>query len=146
MNEDDAGVNESAKRGFELFNGKGQCIQCHFGPDFNSTEFRNIGLFDGKTNNDSGRAAITHVTADLGKFKIGSLRNLSVTAPYMHDGRFKDLAAVIDFYNDPERVVPHSINRDSLLQKPLDLTNQDKKDLEAFLLTLTDKRFANRSR
>ncbi len=141
MNDNEAAVSESAKRGFALFNGKANCVQCHFGADFNSSEFRNIGLFDGKALADSGRAAITKKATDLGKFKIGPLRNVALTAPYMHNGMFKTLAQVIDHYNDPDKRVPGAINRDPLLAKPLGLTQQEKLDLEEFLRSLTDKRF-----
>ena len=91
--------------------------------------------------NDSGRALISGKMEDLGKFKTPGLRNIAITAPYMHNGMFKSLMEVIEFYNDPGKIVPNSINRDSLLAKPLGLTNDEKKDLEAFLLSLTDKRF-----
>lgn len=141
MNDNEAAVSESAKRGFALFNGRANCVQCHFGANFNSSEFRNIGLFNGKTLADSGRAAITKRAADLGKFKIGPLRNVALTAPYMHNGMFKTLAQVIDYYDDPDKVVPNAINRDPLLAKPLGLTKQEKLDLESFLRALTDKRF-----
>lgn len=142
MNDNQAAVSESAKRGFELFNGKANCIQCHFGANFNNSDFRNIGLFDGKTLADSGRASVTGKTVDLGKFKIGPLRNVALTAPYMHNGMFKTLAQVINYYNDPDKVIPGSINRDPLLNTPLGLTNEEKEDLEAFLRSLTDKRFS----
>ncbi|WP_420148699.1 cytochrome-c peroxidase [Spirosoma sp.] len=141
MNDNENAVSESAKRGFALFNGKANCIQCHFGANFNNSEFRNIGLFDGKTLADSGRAVVTKRATDLGKFKIGPLRNVALTAPYMHNGMFRTLAQVIDFYDDPDKIVPNAINRDPLLAKPLGLTVQEKKDLESFLLSLTDKRF-----
>jgi cytochrome c peroxidase len=141
LNDNEIAVSESAKRGFALFNGKAKCVECHFGANFNSSEFRNIGLFDGKTLADSGRAAITKKASDLGKFKIGSLRNVALTAPYMHNGMFKTLTQVIDYYDEPDKVVPDAINRDPLLAKPLGLTTQEKKDLEAFLRSLTDKRF-----
>jgi cytochrome c peroxidase len=141
MNDDEKAISASAQRGFLLFNGKANCIQCHFGPDFNNSEFKNIGLFDGKTLIDSGRAAITKKNADLGKFKIGPLRNISLTAPYMHNGMFKTLKEVIEYYNDPDKVVASSIGRDPLLSKPLQLEAQEKTDLENFLRSLTDKRF-----
>lgn len=146
LNDNEAAVSESAKRGFALFNGKANCVQCHFGADFNSSEFRNIGLFDGKTLVDSGRAAITKKAADLGKFKIGPLRNVALTAPYMHNGMFKTLAEVIDHYNEPDKRVPDAINRDPLLAKPLGLTQQEKLDLEEFLRSLTDKRFLKKAK
>lgn len=140
---DSFAVEDAVKRGFDVFNGKGKCIQCHFGADFTTNEFRNIGLFNGKDLNDSGRIAISGDTNELGKFKVPALRNIAVTAPYMHNGIFKTLKEVIDFYDDPEKIVPNSINRDSILAKPLGLTKQDKNDLEAFLLSLTDRRFSN---
>lgn len=141
VNDNEAAVSESAKRGFRLFNDKGNCVQCHFGANFNNADFRNIGLFDGKTLADSGRAGITKQAADLGKFKIGPLRNIALTAPYMHNGMFKTLRQVVDFYNDPDKVVPHPLNRDPLLANPLGLTDGEKADLVAFLESLTDKRF-----
>lgn len=145
MNDNQAAVSESAKRGFKLFNGKANCIQCHFGANFNNSDFRNIGLFDGKTLADSGRAIVTKKADDLGKFKIGPLRNVALTAPYMHNGMFPTLAQVIDFYDDPDKIVPNAINRDPLLAKPLGLTHPEKNDLEAFLRSLTDKRFLSKA-
>jgi cytochrome c peroxidase len=144
LNDNEDAVNASAKRGFILFKGKANCVQCHFGPNFNNVEFRNIGLFDGKTLMDSGRAAITKKPGDLGKFKIGPLRNVALTPPYMHNGLFKTLREVIDYYNDPDKIVPHAIGRDSLLSQPLHLSDQEKTDLESFLVSLTDKRFESR--
>lgn len=142
FSDDPGAVSDAVKRGFDLFNGKGKCVRCHFGADFTQSDFRNIGLFNGKQHKDSGRILVSKKPEDLGRFKVGSLRNVAVTAPYMHNGMFTTLAQVIDFYNDPEQFVPGSINRDSLLLKPLGLTQQEKSDLEAFLRSLTDKRFA----
>ena len=141
VNDNQDAVSASAKRGFNLFNNKAKCIQCHFGPDFNNVEFRNIGLFDGKMHLDSGRSAITHSVSDLGKFKIGSLRNIAITAPYMHNGMFKTLKEVIDYYDNPDKIIPNAKNRDSILTGSLQLTNAEKQDLENFLLSLTDRRF-----
>lgn len=139
--EDDNAVSATVKKGFEIFNGKGKCSKCHFGADFTQNDFRNIGLFNGRNLNDSGRAKITGKKEDLGKFKTPSLRNVAVTGPYMHNGIFKTLKQVIDFYNEPDKVVSKSINRDSLLAKPLGLTPEEKNELEAFLLSLTDQKF-----
>lgn len=136
-------VSEAVKRGFSIFNTKGKCVQCHFGADLTANEFRNIGLFDGKQLNDSGRMMITADKGDIGKFKTASLRNVAITAPYMHNGMFRTLREVIEFYNDPAKVVTDAINRDTVLARPLGLTPQEKSDLEAFLRSLTDKRFAN---
>ena len=141
MNGNEDAVSASAKRGFKVFNTTAKCIQCHFGPDFNNIEFRNVGLFDGKMHADSGRSAITHQEADLGKFKIGSLRNIALTAPYMHNGMFKTLREVIDYYDHPDLIIPGAINRDTLLARPMQLTEREKQDLESFLVSLTDRRF-----
>lgn len=141
FSDDLSAVSDAAKRGFALFNGKGKCVSCHFGADFTQPDFRNIGLFNGRELNDSGRAAITRKQDDMGRFKIGSLRNVAVTPPYMHNGMFRTLEEVISFYNDPDKVVGKSINRDSLLARPLGLTPEEQSDLKAFLVSLTDKRF-----
>src|SRR6185436_4067646 len=112
--DDSNAVSATVKKGFEIFNGKGKCSKCHFGADFTQNDFRNIGLFNGKNLNDSGRIIVSGRKEDLGKFKTPSLRNVSVTGPYMHNGMFKTLKQVIDFYNEPDKVVSKSINRDSL--------------------------------
>jgi cytochrome c peroxidase len=98
-------------------------------------------LFNGKELNDSGRFVVTRDLNDLGKFKTPGLRNIFMTAPYMHNGMHKTLMDVINYYNEPDKFISNSINRDTLLAKPLGLTEQDKKDLEAFLITLTDAQF-----
>lgn len=132
---------ESAKRGREIFNVKGKCFDCHFGPDFTTDLFRNIGIFNGKDLNDSGRFVVTRDPMDIGRFKTPGLRNVAMTAPYMHNGMHKTLREVIDYYNEPDKFINNSVNRDTSLAKPLGLTEQDKKDLEAFLVSLTDARF-----
>lgn len=134
----------SAKRGRVIFNDKAKCFDCHFGPDFTADQFRNIGLFNGKELNDSGRYGVTKKLEDIGKFKTPGLRNLLVTGPYMHNGMFKTLREVIDYYDNPNKFVPNSVNRDSLLAKPLGLSETEKKDLENFLLALTDRRFTKK--
>jgi len=141
--DDSNAVSATVKKGFEIFNGKGKCSKCHFGADFTQNDFRNIGLFNGKNLNDSGRIVVSGRKEDLGKFKTPSLRNVSVTGPYMHNGMFKTLKQVIDFYNEPDKAVSNSINRDSLLAKPLGLTLKEKNELEMFLFSLTDQKFVN---
>jgi cytochrome c peroxidase len=143
FSDDSNAVSDAVKRGFIVFNGKGKCIKCHFGADFTANEFRNIGLFNAtKKFNDSGRYVVTGNMEDAGKFKTPSLRNVAITAPYMHNGIGKTLMQVIDFYDSTEKFVPNPINKDSLLAKPLGLTQREKKDLEAFLISLTDKSFS----
>jgi len=139
---DSNAVSDAVKRGFIIFNEKGKCIKCHFGADLTANEFRSIGLFNGKELNDSGRSVISKDMTDIGKFKTAQLRNIAVTGPYMHNGIFKTLKEVIEFYNDTEKIVPGNINRDTILAKPLGLTAYEINDLEAFLRSLTDKSFA----
>lgn len=141
MNGDDQAISEAAKRGQVIFNEKGKCFDCHFGPDFTGDDFRNIGLFNGKELNDSGRYVVTKDPSDLGRFKVPGLRNIAVTPPYMHNGMFKTLREVIEFYNDPKQFVKESVNIDTLLNKPLGLSVQEMQDLEEFLRALTDDRF-----
>lgn len=138
---DDSAISESARRGRQLFIGKGKCAECHSGEDFTSDRFRNIGLFDGERLTDRGRAEFTNNSADAGQFKIPSLRNVAVTAPYMHNGMFKTLREAIDYYNDPDAVVPAAKGRDATMNGRLGLTEVEKQDLEAFLRALTDDRF-----
>jgi cytochrome c peroxidase len=136
--------------GFNLVNDqtKGDCIHCHITDgDALGTNlvFSNNGL-DAVTNpnafKDKGRGAITRKTTDNGKFKVPSLRNLAFTAPYMHDGRFKTLEEVINFYS--EGVKPCA-NIDSKMeyahQGGVKLSAEDKKKIIAFLLTLSDSSF-----
>lgn len=138
------GMTDQQIRGRLVFREKGKCFDCHFTPDFTGDEFRSIGLFDGKKYSDSGRYKITKNIDDLGKFKVPGLRNVALTAPYMHDGSMKTLREVIDYYDNPHVVLPGGMNRDTLLRQPLGLTEQEKQDLEAFLHALTDDRFATR--
>jgi cytochrome c peroxidase len=130
------------ERGRQLFIGdKTHCFDCHRGDDFTNDDFRNIGLYDGDELNDKGRYTITKDTNDVGKFKVPSLRNIAITAPYMHNGKFKTLEQVVEYYNNPTAFVSSPINIDKTLAVPLGLNKQEKADLVAFLKTLTDRRF-----
>ena len=157
--------NQQALRGLLLFVGKGQCTLCHSGPTFTDHEFHNIGLDRGGSALDQGRypaveqvkndpfngqghfsddpsleanQALHYVTtrdSNLGEFKTPSLRNIARTAPYMHDGRFKTLEEVVQFYSTlPDQ--PALGHREESLQ-PLGLRQDEIKDLVAFLQTLT---------
>ena len=135
-------LSESEERGRELFVGdKAKCFDCHRMEDFTTDEFKNIGLYNGGTLNDAGLYNITKKETDLGKFKTPGLRNVAVTAPYMHNGMFKTLEAVMEYYDNPQEMVSGSVNIDDALKKPLGLTRQEKKDIIAFLKTLTDKAY-----
>jgi len=137
------------QRGFELFNTEydpyhGQfgadCFHCHGGPLFQSQNFANNGLDSAFT--DLGRYKVTKRAGDEGKFSVPSLRNVAVTAPYMHDGRFGTLEEVIEHYCTGMK---RSATLDPNLAKHPDggvpLSNADKRALVAFLKTLTDGRF-----
>ena len=142
MNDKTPGMNEAAVRGREVFmSKKAKCFECHFSPDFTGDEFRNIGLYDARQFLDKGRYEVTKDSADLGKFKVPGLRNVEMTAPYMHNGMFKTLEEVVDYYDNPFKFVAKPINIDPLMQKPLALTPQEKSDLVAFMKALTDLRF-----
>lgn len=134
---DSGAISLSAIRGREIFMEKGRCFDCHFSPDFTFDEFKNIGLFNGKNLNDSGRYVISKKPENLGSFRVPGLRNVALTAPYMHNGMFKTIEQVIDYYNEPDKFVPDHINRDTILNKPLNLNAREKSDLAAFLRSLT---------
>lgn len=135
-------LSAAAIRGREIFlSERAKCFDCHFSPDFTVDEFKNIGLYDEQKYKDKGRFMITKDPSDLGKFKVPGLRNVAVTAPYMHDGSFSSLEAVVDYYSDPYKFVPNPINMDSTLLRPINFTVQEKSDLVAFLKSLTDRRF-----
>jgi cytochrome c peroxidase len=98
----------------------------------------NIGIYDEVNYTDKGLGAITGNPADNGKFKVPGLRNIIKTAPYMHNGMFATLRDVIEYYNNPDSIIPNAVNVDPRLRKPLHLTEQEKQDLEAFLIALSD--------
>lgn len=141
INGDDHAISAAAIRGRMLFIGKANCNTCHSGEDFTADRFKSIGLYNGLELHDVGRFAITKDSTHIGDFKIPGLRNVGVTAPYMHNGMFKTLKEVIAYYNNPDAVVKDGKNRDLALSKPLGLTENEMSDIEAFLKALTDDRF-----
>jgi cytochrome c peroxidase len=129
--------------GYALF--KQKCSTCHQEPLFTDGSYRNNGLelkYD-----DIGRDSITHLEADRGKFRVPSLRNVELTSPYMHDGRFATLKEVLQHYNSG---VKHHTNLDPELQRNgrlgITLTTKEQDQLIAFLKTLTDKEFVSDKR
>lgn len=138
---DDNALSPAAIRGRMLFIGKANCSNCHSGEDFTADRLKNIGLYNGTTLKDAGRFEITKDSAHQGFFKVPGLRNVAVTAPYMHNGMFKTLKEVIAYYNEPDKVVHNGIKRDLSLNTPLHLSAEEMNDLEAFLVALTDDRF-----
>lgn len=135
------------KSGAELFTAQEQngyllfqahCNVCHKEPLFTTGEFTNNGLPPDSLLRDGGRIRITHDPDDSLKFKIPTLRNVEYSFPYMHDGRFKTLRTVVDHYD-------HGIVRSATLAPRLrdgiPLTSDQRTDLVAFLLTLSDREF-----
>jgi len=135
-------MSSEAIKGRELFmSDKAKCFDCHFSPDFTGDEFKNIGLYDGIKYTDKGRYEVTKNKQDIGKFKVPGLRNVAVTGPYMHDGSFKSLKDVIEYYSDPFKFISKPINMDTTLLRPILFTEEEKSQLEAFLTSLTDRKF-----
>jgi len=118
----------SEVRGMQLFmSDKTNCSSCHSGFNFSNYNFENNGLYE--QYNESGRFRLTQNQEDIGKFKVPTLRNIAFTAPYMHDGSLGTLEDVVEHYNSGGK---NQINKSSFL-KPLNLSNQEKADLVAFL-------------
>ncbi|MEL6134898.1 MAG: cytochrome c peroxidase, partial [Bacteroidota bacterium] len=138
-------LTQAEYRGFKLFfdevPGKKhpECFHCHGGFNFDhpSGEFKNNGLELPGGILDVGRFQVTANFIDFGRFKVPSLRNVSFTAPYMHDGRFETLDEVLDFYQTGGNASP---GRDPLMTT-MGYTDDEKADLKAFLLTLNDSSF-----
>lgn len=146
-------ISEAAKRGEVLFfsGEKTACFQCHGGWNFGggtrvSTEtpsnprFHNTGLYDPYPAPNTGLAAHTGSAADAGKFRAPTLRNIAVTAPYMHDGSIASLEGVLDHYAAGGRT--GNPQKSPILRK-LTLSAEEKQDLIAFLVSLTDEAFLN---
>jgi cytochrome c peroxidase len=126
------------QQGEQLFNTTYNCARCHHpnvGP-YMSEDFANIGL--DLNNNDKGRMNVSNSSADEGKFKVPDLHNVALTAPYMHDGRFKKLSEVMNHYTNG---IVGSKTLSPLLQSKFQFSSNEKIDLVAFLNTLTDTSF-----
>ena len=126
---------EQEQNGYQLFNNN--CASCHTEPLFTNGKYENNGIPLDTTLNDIGRQRITEKSEDYLKFKVPTLRNIQFTNPYMHDGRFKKLTEVIKHYNS----LGNHKNLPKQLQNPMNLTDNERVDLVAFLLTLTDTEF-----
>jgi cytochrome c peroxidase len=165
---DDRAIGEAAKRGYKLFTGKANCVRCHDGPLLSDDRYHNLGVpaspdflnspnkqitfrFEQASNgvprklyesarDDFGLYYVTKRPDDIGKFRTPSLRELKHTAPYMHNGVFKTLPEVIDFY---DRGGGKNPNKSPLL-KPLELTKDEKTDLLALLESLSGDPLADK--
>ncbi|MEN9281402.1 MAG: hypothetical protein RL594_337 [Bacteroidota bacterium] len=136
---DQGNLSASERRGQQLFSSKG-CDQCHGGYLYTSNRFACNGLLEQYS--DKGRARLTNNPADEAVFRIPSLRNVALTAPYLHNGSIATLREVLLRYNAGG--FPHP-NKDTIL-RPLNLTPFECDDLEAFLQALTDERFTTNPR
>ncbi|MCT4630835.1 cytochrome c peroxidase [Winogradskyella sp.] len=151
----EATFSPSEERGRKLFfdpvnptdpqNSGAFCVKCHGGPNFANNQYMNNGLDLDEDILDPGRYNVTQNINDTGAFRVPTLRNIELTAPYMHDGRFETLEQVVDHYNNG---VQQSAGTDLglvFIQNGggLQLTQQEKSDLVAFLKTLTDPTFIN---
>jgi len=126
-------LSDSERRGWKLFSEKLYCIECHPAPHFTTFFAEKNGSYT-LGDKDTGRARVSENDSDRGSFKIPSLRNVALTFPYMHHGKLKDLDAVIDFYANRD-----TLNRISnKIIRPFTITNRGRKDLKAFLYSLTD--------
>jgi len=169
MNGDQTALSDQARQGLELFEGKAGCIQCHNGAFVTDEKYYNLGVpendrFDDewllqvtfrfeqyakgvpeeiyrKTKTDLGLYYTTKNKQDMGKFRTATLRYLTYTPPYMHNGMFYTLEEVIDFYDQGggEDAIeePFGFATKTQLLKPLNLTDEEKAALVAFLESLT---------
>ncbi|KAB2808104.1 cytochrome-c peroxidase [Phaeocystidibacter luteus] len=129
-------LSASEKRGMELFfSNRTDCSSCHSGIFFTNNDYENNGLYEAYT--DEGRMRLTNDSADLGRFRVATLRNVEVTGPYMHNGSLPSLESVIEHYNSGGENHPNK----SALIRPLALSASEKADLIDFLRSLTDHEF-----
>jgi cytochrome c peroxidase len=138
---DATALSASEQRGRALFFGeKAECFHCHDGLFLTNNRFANNGSY--RPGGDVGRQRVTLRAVDLGRFRVPSLRNVAVTAPYMHDGSLATLQDVVDHYARGGR--GHGAEADAAIDpvlRPLALDDGDKADLIAFLTALTDEAF-----
>lgn len=130
---EESALTPAQRRGWNLFRSDAlQCRSCHSGFAFSSYQFANVGLY--QKYEDEGLTRRTMLPEDIGKFKIPTLRNIALTAPYMHDGSLPDLESVVTHFNSGGR----GHTNQSALIRPLQLSEQEQADLVAFLHALTD--------
>ncbi len=140
FDKDSTALNERQKRGYKLFFGdKAKCSSCHNGEQLTNYKFENNGLHQSYVEKDRGRQRVTDNPEDEGKFRVASIRNIALTAPYMHDGSLPDLKSVLDHYAN------HGQNNqyENPIIDSISLNEEDKTDIIAFLESLTDNGFIN---
>jgi cytochrome c peroxidase len=127
-------LTQQQRRGLALFrSGATRCFECHTAPTFASDTFRVVGV----PSDDPGRAAVAD-DGTFGAFKVPGLRNIALSAPYMHDGSMATLEEVVDFYADGGGRA-HGMDKIDIFVNGFDLSDQDRDDLVAFLYALTDE-------
>ena len=127
-------MSEEAKRGREIFfSEKGNCTACHVGANLADENYHNIGIGMDKPEPDVGRFAVTKDPADTGAFKTPTVRNVALSAPYMHDGSVATLEEVVEWYDKGGHPNPHL----SAKIRPLKLSPQEKADLVEFMKACT---------
>jgi cytochrome c peroxidase len=140
---DKSALTKQQKDGLDFFNKKGECAECHSGPNFSDEKFANIGIGTDRIIDqirpDPGREAVTQKRRDFGKFKVPTLRDLARRAPYMHDGSDKTLSAVLDVYAKGGLPNPHLDTR----LTPFYLDQETRQDLLAFLDALNGEGWGN---
>lgn len=129
---DEQAVDTRVKKGFELFSERLYCTKCHAPPAFTNYAFANNG--NRETYADGGRFRISYDSLDIGKFKVPSLRNSMLTAPYMHDGAFATMDEVLNHYS---KGGSGHFNQDSTIQA-FELTAEEREWIKYFLWSLTD--------
>ena len=136
---DSSALSPAAKRGLILFNDSEiNCVGCHSGFNFTDNDYHSTGLDFQYA--DVGRENVTGRKSDNGKFLTPSLRNIALSPPYMHDGRFTTLLQVMAHYNEGGK---HNPSQDTLIRR-LNLTDQQMNDIIAFMNSLTDKSYTSR--
>ncbi len=129
-------LSEGERKGMLLFgSARTKCSGCHAGFNFTDNSFRNNGLYD--SYQDPGRMRVTGLPQDEGSFRVPTLRNIALTAPYMHDGSLPSLRAVIEHYDSGGSNHPNK----SRFIEPLGLSEEEKENLILFLEALTDSSF-----
>ncbi len=127
-------MSDSAKRGRDIFfTEKGNCTACHVGANLADEKYHNLGVGMEQENPDLGRFVVTKDEKDTGAFKTPTVRNVLLTAPYMHDGSQQTLEEVVEWYNKGGHPNPHLSEK----VRPLNLTEQDKADLVEFMKACT---------
>jgi cytochrome c peroxidase len=132
QNGDLKAMSEAEIRGKDLFFGKANCTQCHVGFNFSDSDFHNLGVGMNKPKPDLGRFDFTKKEEDKGAFKTPTVRDITRTAPYMHDGSQKTLEEVVEFYDKGGEPNP----RLDFRMVKLNLTAQEKADLVSFMKAL----------